>query len=580
MKKFYSLLIALFTLLAVAQAQVIAYHENFNNTITGLSANNFIITNSVPYSDTLYTAGNYAQTSTTASGQQVLVINNSISTYNLKDIRITWKEYRTQFHRRTNGTIVTSPSGNTTFIANTNPVKLEYSLDGVNYIQVTGFTQNTSNFFTWGAVNNGAPITLPFAVNNQPNVRFRWTINVNNANTDYFAMDDVMVNGTPITGNSTFRWSTRPANERPFAVSSATSVNPYTVDGVTMRWTRANIGTGTIVETDAVSTTFLKRNTLTLIQTGAGAAAGTQITLQLGKRVSGLTFTLHDIDRNAGQFLDKMQVIGYDGATVIPLTKNMMLPTISNEFNNGTARAKADGVDSKVTSNRGDVTISFVANVDRVEIRYFNDDAAKGRQGIGMGDITWAMAEESITPMPVELASFKGQLKNGQSMLTWVTAMEKDNDKFLIERSQDGKTFTKIGEVKGNGNSNRTINYTFTDVKPVVGVNYYRLQQVDYNGTTTYSSIVAVELTNKVASMAVKPALYPTVATDVINISFSGFDSKVNIAVLDATGKSVKQVTTTTDKEAELAVQDLKGGAYFVSITDGQRRETLRFIKQ
>lgn len=580
MKKFYILLITLFTFLAAAQAQVIVYHENFNNNISGLTATNFIITNTAPYSDTLYTAGNYAQTSTTASGQQVLVINNSISTYNLKDIRITWKEYRTQYHRRSNGIIVTSPSGNTTFVANTNPVKLEYSLDGVNYVQVTGFTQNTSNFFSWGAVNNGAPVALPFAVNNRPNVRLRWTINVNNVNTDYYAMDDVMINGTPVTGTSTFRWSTRPVNEKPFTASSATSVNPYTVDGVTMRWTRSNIGTGTTVETDAVSTTFLNRNTLTLIQSGAAAAAGTQVTMQLGKRVSGLTFTLYDVDRNAGQFLDKIQVIGYDGATAIPLTKNMMLPTVSNEFSNGAARAKVDGVDSKVTSNKGNVTISFVANIDRVELRYFNDDAAKGRQGIGISDISWAMAEESITAMPVELASFKGQLKNGQSVLTWVTAMEKDNDKFLIERSQDGKTFTKIGEVKGNGNSNRTINYTFTDVKPVVGFNYYRLQQVDYNGTTSFSAIVAIELTNKVAGIAAKPVLYPTVATDVINISLTGFGTKVNLTVLDASGRLVKQMTTTSGAEAEVSVQNLKGGAYFVSLSDGQRHETLRFLKQ
>lgn len=579
MKYFYFFFLAYISLVGTAQAQVIVYHENFNNTIHGVTANNFVYSNAAPYSDSLYTAGNYAQTSTTASGEQVLVINNSISTFNLRDITISWKEYRTQYYRRPSGMLATTPTNNSTYIPNANPIKLEYSLDGVHYIQVNGFTQNTTDFFTWKTVNNNVPVKLPFAVNNQPNVRFRWTIHVNNAYTDYYAMDDVMVQGTPITGTSTFRWSTRPVNERPFVVSSASSLNPYTVDGVTMRWSRANIGTGTTIETDAVSTSFLKKNTLAIIQTGAGATSGTLVTLQLGKKVSGLTFTMHDIDRAANQFLDKVEVIGYDGARAIPLTKNRMLPTISNEFNNGAARAKADGVDSKVTSNKANVTISFVSNVDRVEIRYFNDDAARGRQGIGIGDISWAMADEGITPMPVELVSFKAQLKNGQSVLTWTTAMEKDNDKFVVERSQDGKIFTKIGEVKGKGNTNKAVNYTFTDIKPVTGVNYYRLHQIDYSGTTSYSAIVMVEVSNK-ASVEAKPMLYPTVATSVVNISLNGFDTKVSLTVLNAAGQTVKSVIGATDTQLEMAVQDLKNGPYFLSITDGQRHETLRFIKQ
>ena len=581
MIKFYVLLVTSFLLLTASQAQVIVYHENFNNTISGATGTNFEFTNTAPYSDTLYTAGNYAQTHRTASGQQVLVINNSISTYNLHKVTITWKEYRSQFHKRINGDIVTAANGNsTTSIPNTNPVKLEYSLDGVNYVQVTVFSQNTTDFFSWRPINNGAAIQLPFAVSNQPNVRFRWTINVNNANTDFYAMDDVMIQGAPITGTSTFSWNSRPLNERPFEVSSSKTLSPYTVDGVTMRWTRTYIGTGTAIESEEVNTAFLNKKMLNLIQAGASATTGSQVTLQLGKRVSGLTFTLHDIDRNAGQFLDNIQVTAYDGTTAIPLTKNSILPTISNEFNNGAARAKADGVDSKVTSNKGKVTISFVGDIDRVEIRYFNDDAAKGRQGIAIGDISWAMAEESIAPMPVELVSFKGNLYNGHSLLNWVTAMEKNNDRFVVERSLDGKIFTKIGEVKGNGNSSKAIGYTFTDTRPAGGINYYRLQQVDFNGTATYSSIVAVELSGIMAGSINKSVLYPTVASDAVNITLGGLKANVQISILDVTGKIVKQLNGGSGQELTLPVQELSNGAYFVSLTDGEHHETLRFIKR
>lgn len=580
MKKFYSLFVFIFLFVVAAQAQVIVYNEDFNNSISGVSAQNFILASADAYSDTLYTGGSYAQTSQSASGQQILVINNSISTLNLQSINITWKEYRSQYYKKKNGTISTSPNGGTTSIPNTNLISLEYSLDGVTYKQVSGFSQNRTKFFSWSAINNGTPIQLPFEVNNKPNVRFRWKISVNNANTDFYAMDDVMVKGTPVTGTSTFKWNTRPSNERPFTASSATSANPYTVDGVTMRWTRTNIGTGTSVESDNVNTTFLKKKTLALIQSGASATTGMQVNLQLGQAVSGLTFTLHDIDRNANQFRDKIEIIGYNGTTAVALTKNNVLTTISNEFSNGFAIATANGVDAKVTSNRADVTVSFVQFVDRVVVKYLNDDAAKGRQGIAIGDISWATAESSITPMPVELASFKAQALNGQAKLTWVTAAEVNNDKFMVERSQDGKNFAQIGEVKGNGNSSKAISYTFTDANPANGTNYYRLRQIDFDGTTAYSNTVALDFQGKFAGVAAKSVLYPTVATDVVNLNLASTNANVYINVIDATGKTVKQLETAADREVTLAVQDLKGGAYFVTVTDGENRETLRFVKK
>ncbi|WP_299818173.1 T9SS type A sorting domain-containing protein [uncultured Pontibacter sp.] len=579
MKKFYSFLIAAFLLLTTAQAQVVVYHENFNNTVTGAYKTNFVLSDAHAYTDTLYTGGSYMQTDVNATGQQVLRLDNSISTYNLHNLTITWKEIRSQYYRKNKHTVVTAPGpGNSTsYIPNTNPVTLEYSLDGVTYKAVTGFTQNTTSFFTWNAVNKGVSIKLPFEVNNQPNVRFRWKINVNNENTDFYGIDDVLISGTPVTGVSTFSWASRPVGERPFDVSSTRSTEPYTVDGVTMRWVRSAVGTGATVETDNVNTGFLKKKALNLIQTGAAAESGTQVTLILGKSVSGLTFTLHDIDRNAGQFRDKIVVTGYNGANAIALTKNQMIPTFSNEFSNGAAMAKADGVDAKVTSNRGNVTISFVEDVDRVEIKYLNNDAARGRQGIAIGDISWATADGSIAPMPVELMSFRAQLLNNQAVLGWATAMEKDNNKFIVERSLDGKTFTKVGEVKGSGNSSAKLNYTFTDAKPATGTNYYRLQQVDFSGETAYSNIVAVDVRGVLAP---KLMLYPTVATEAVNISLNGLKGNVDVYVLDATGRTVKQLKATAEQELLLPVQDLKSGAYFVSVVSNEHRETLRFIKK
>ncbi|GAA4439167.1 hypothetical protein GCM10023188_35300 [Pontibacter saemangeumensis] len=576
MKNFYILLFAFLGYTIAAEAQVIAYHENFNNTITGVSGN-FTQTTAAAYSDTLYTAGSNMQANATASE---LVIANYISTYNLRDITITWKDYRTQYWRRTNGKGEISETGgnNHTKIDNTNPVSLEYSLNGAPYVHVGEYTQSAA-FFSWGVVNKGVAIKLPAALENQPNVRFRWKISVNSANTDFYAIDDVMIKGTPVLGTSTFGWSGRPLNEDPFTVS-ATPANPYQVDGVALTWQRAAIGTGVTVQTAAVATDFQKKKTLTLIQTGASANTGTELSLQLSQSVSGLTFSLLDVDRTGGQYKDKLEIIGFNGTQRVPVTKNNILPRISNEYNSGLVLAKADGVDARVTSSKGDVTISFVGDVNKVVIRYYNDDAAKGRQGIAIADLFWGMYDAPIGTLPVELAAFKGYSQNGNAKLVWTTASETDNDKFVVERSLDGRKFDQVGEVKGKGTSSIANSYSFTDTDPAAGTNYYRLRQVDFDGTADFSHIVALEFAQQAGlSPAALATVYPTAATSEVTIKLYS-KASAGIVVVDATGRTVAQFANVAGGELVVPVQNLNKGMYFVTVTDGQQRETQRFMKR
>ncbi|MCJ8163859.1 T9SS type A sorting domain-containing protein [Pontibacter sp. E15-1] len=577
MKNFTLFLIAFLTLTIAAKAQVLVYHENFNNTVTGVTGN-FTSSITTPATDTLYTAGAYMEATNLASQ---LVLNNSISTYNLNNISIEWKEYRTQYWRKTKGQQDNSTTGGKNYekIDNTKAVSLEYSLDGVTYTAVGSYAANTT-FFAWTTVNNGVVIKLPAAAENQPNVRLRWKVSVNNANTDYYAMDDVILRGTPVIGTSAFKWSTRPVNEDPFTTSSGAS-NPYKVDGVALQWSKATIGTGITLQTAAVTTDFHKKNNLTLIQTGAAANTGTEVTLQLSQSVAGLTFDILDVDRTSGQYKDRIQVIGYNGTQIVAITKNSILPRIANEYKSGLIVAKGDnvdGVDSKVTSSKGNVTISFVGDVNKVVIRYFNEDAAKGRQGIAITDLSWGSYDAAISTLPVELAFFKAYAQNGNAKLGWSTASEENNEKFVVERSQDGKAFRQIGQVKGNGTSSSQINYSFTDTNPAAGVNYYRLQQVDFDGTATFSNVVAVEFGKRNDVAVALATVYPTVASAEVTVSLNT-DDRTSIIVMDATGKTVAQYTNVADRALVVPVQHLNKGVYFVTVANGQQRETQRFVK-
>ena len=98
--------------------------------------------------------------------------------------------------------------------------------------------------------------------------------------------------------------------------------------------------------------------------------------------------------------------------------------------------------------------------------------------------------------LPVSLVSFAAQLTaNGQTQMDWQTAWEQYADRFEVQRSTDGlETFAAIGSVRAQGITDVRQVYQFTDAYPPAGVNYYRLRQVDTDGSFTFSKIVAVRV--------------------------------------------------------------------------------------
>ncbi len=94
--------------------------------------------------------------------------------------------------------------------------------------------------------------------------------------------------------------------------------------------------------------------------------------------------------------------------------------------------------------------------------------------------------------LPVELISFEGQSFGSYNQLSWATATEINNDFFTIERATDGFSFKSIAEVDGAGNSSVVQQYSIKDNAPSPGLNYYRLRQTDFDGTTSFSKVIAL----------------------------------------------------------------------------------------
>ena len=187
------------------------------------------------------------------------------------------------------------------------------------------------------------------------------------------------------------------------------------------------------------------------------------------------------------------------------------------------------------------------------------------------GGTTAIVISTTDAALPIELTYFDAKNGGNSTKISWQTASEKNNAHFNIQRSRDGQNFTRIGQVKSIGNSQTAQNYQFTDDSNLQGVNYYRLEQVDFDGTTALSAVKSVFV-----GKSGQWVLANTVTNNVLTLSNSrDTEGPVLATISDATGRLVQQINVGTTHSATIDVTQLTTGHYFVRIGN----ETLRFFK-
>lgn len=138
---------------------------------------------------------------------------------------------------------------------------------------------------------------------------------------------------------------------------------------------------------------------------------------------------------------------------------------------------------------------------------------------------------------PVELKSFGAQVNNKTVKLSWSTATESNNRGFEVEKSSDLKNWITLGFVQGKGTTAEVSNYSFTEQNEVAGKIYYRLKQLDYDGTFEYSGIV--EATGVPVNYTLDQN-FPNPFNPSTIISYSiPFSSHVTLKIFDVLGREV-----------------------------------------
>ncbi len=248
----------------------------------------------------------------------------------------------------------------------------------------------------------------------------------------------------------------------------------------------------------------------------------------------------------------------------------------SGDFNNsGTITGPA-------APQRGSFTASgYTQNMGTFGVTGWLDFCDAGRPSTGFDARSGPVGPNttfcSLAPLPVELVSFQAEPAKSQVQLRWVTASERNSARFVVERSAKGEVFVAVASVAAQGNAVRATAYAATDARPLPGTSYYRLRQIDLDGTEAFSPVVTVSL----AASAARPAFYPNPATDRLTLDLSAAPAApCTIRIMGLTGQVALTQQLAGGAVRELPLAGLPAGLYLLHIGTAQGSTVQRLEKR
>ena len=214
------------------------------------------------------------------------------------------------------------------------------------------------------------------------------------------------------------------------------------------------------------------------------------------------------------------------------------------------------------------LNIARVSSQSDAEVLYTNDATA-------------SLSPEAAI-LPVSLMNFSASMiSSNKAKIVWNTSMEINNSHFLVERSNDGKSFSPVAKVFGNGTTALSHNYTILDdIANAENVIYYRLHQVDVDGKSNFSNIIAIKIAKDNAIANVSPNPF----TSYINIRMVWSRSEIITArILNIQGKEMMNTKLQAIKgQNQVRMEDLTklpAGSYFIQFISATERITQKISK-
>lgn len=229
--------------------------------------------------------------------------------------------------------------------------------------------------------------------------------------------------------------------------------------------------------------------------------------------------------------------------------------------------------------------LSFIAVLEKGRINAFGADRKNETIKLGskvkfnekdvveIAGVSYASKNTGTAPvgfvydmtLPVKFVSFYATSQNNSVLLTWATTEEKDNSHFEIEKSVDGREWKTLGVVFGNGTSSLLNKYSYTDKSVKSATTYYRIRQVDVNGTAVYSAVKVISETKAASSVSIFASNGKNI---VINMN-SDARENMQVTVLNTNGQVVnRQTVANASYQVTVPMNTVPSGLYIVQVSD------------
>ncbi|MGE5436259.1 MAG: T9SS type A sorting domain-containing protein [Syntrophothermus sp.] len=187
----------------------------------------------------------------------------------------------------------------------------------------------------------------------------------------------------------------------------------------------------------------------------------------------------------------------------------------------------------------------------------------------------------SEIPLPVELTSFTSFVQKNNVELNWTTATELNNFGFDVERSTNNLDWTKLAFVNGQGSLNTATNYTYNDNNLSAAKYYYRLKQIDHDGSFTYSNSIFVDLENNLQFVLEQNYPNPFNPTTLIEYNLPD-NNNVKLLVYNSLGETVQVLENSYKQSGSYKIyfnaSELPSGIYFYKLEAGSFSQMKKMI--
>ncbi len=185
-------------------------------------------------------------------------------------------------------------------------------------------------------------------------------------------------------------------------------------------------------------------------------------------------------------------------------------------------------------------------------------------------------------PLTVKFVNLKAIEKDGQVKLEWANIAETGVDKYFVEHSTDGRSFTEINNTTARRNNGDRTDYSWWHTTPANGLNYYRVKAIEFNGAITYSPIVRLNLDKSYSDLVIYPnpvkGDYITLAAAAI--AAGKYDIKIhNMAGQKIVHASLNHAGGTISIQVNLP-ENIKAGLYSIKLTGGEKTFIKTFLVQ